>query len=58
MEKENALHIERHILLHHNLDELFADFIQHAKGRADNTIMDLLKWSCKQTEGVDHNDCL
>jgi len=47
-------HKERHVELHKNLDELFADFITHAGGRTTNTILDLIKWSFKQTEQPDH----
>jgi len=49
-------HKERHRLLHNHLDELFADFIQNADGRTVDTIMDLIKWSHKQTIETDHDE--
>ncbi len=47
-------HKERHIKLHKNLDELFADFIAHTDGRTTNTILDLIEWSFKQAKQPDH----
>jgi len=49
-------HKKRHLKLHENLDELLADFIVHANGRILNPIIDLVKWSHKQTVEVDHHD--
>jgi len=43
-------HIKRHKELHKALDELFADFITYTKGRTESTILELIKWSHKQTE--------
>ena len=54
MNKEE--HQERHLRLHKKFDELFADFITHADGGTSNTIMDLIKWSFKQTKEVDHEE--
>lgn len=43
-------HIERHKLLHKNLDELIADFITHTtKLPSTTTVMELMKWSYEQT---------
>lgn len=48
-------HIQQHIILHNCLDELVADFISNSAGLpSKNTILDLLQWSDKQTEEVDH----
>lgn len=47
-------HRQRHIELHCALDELFADFITEGGGRTTNTILDLIKWSQKQTISPDH----
>jgi hypothetical protein len=44
-------HKARHIFLHENLDELFADFIQHhpqQHGFLERPIRELLEWSCEQ----------
>lgn len=43
-------HIKRHKELHRALDELFADFITHRQGGAENTTIELIEWSHKQTE--------
>ena len=44
------LHIQRHIELHKNLDELVADFITHTKNLpSKTTIIELMKWSHSQT---------
>uniref|UniRef100_A0A6H2A3X6 Uncharacterized protein n=1 Tax=viral metagenome TaxID=1070528 RepID=A0A6H2A3X6_9ZZZZ len=43
-------HIKRHKELHRALDELFADFITHRQGGTENTIIELIEWSHKQTE--------
>ena len=43
-------HRQRHIELHKYLDELLADFIQFTgKLPSQTTIMELIKWSYKQT---------
>ena len=43
-------HKARHLLLHHELDELIADFISHNdKALQETTILDLMKWSHAQT---------
>ena len=48
-------HKERHIELHKMLDELIADYITNTKGMpSQNTILDLMQWSHKQTEEPDH----
>lgn len=47
-------HKTRHTALHKSLDELFADFIENAGGRTTNTILDLIKWSYKQTIELNH----
>lgn len=45
-----AEHIERHKKLHHELDELVADFVQHTKARpSTTTVWELMKWSYEQT---------
>lgn len=47
-------HKKMHILLHKALDELFADYIYHHPdlegGYTNQPIIELLNWSCKQTE--------
>ncbi len=48
-------HIQQHIILHNCLDELCADFIENTNKLLSKTsILDLLRWSNKQTEEVDH----
>jgi hypothetical protein len=46
-------HRQRHIELHHALDELFADFIRHAPRRRfaflDMPVRELMEWSQQQT---------
>ena len=43
-------HIERHIVLHKELDELVADFITHTKGLpSQTTMLELMHWSYEQT---------
>jgi len=49
-------HRERHFELQKALDELFADFIAHGEGTTGNTILDLIRWSNKQTENPDHEE--
>jgi len=53
---ESQTHLERHQMLHRHLDELFADFILHNNGRTTNTILDLIIWSSKQTQNIDHQE--
>ena len=44
-------HIARHKMLHKNLDELMADFINHTgKLPSQATIMELAAWSNKQVQ--------
>ncbi len=44
-------HKARHVSLHHSLDELTADWIRHTGKRpSENTVLDLIEWSHKQTE--------
>ena len=54
--KKNQSHQEKHVFLHECLDELFANFIIYGQGRTGNTILDLIKWSYKQTKKPDHPD--
>lgn len=43
-------HLERHKLLHKELDELIADFIQETGKMPSKTkVMELMEWSHKQT---------
>lgn len=49
-------HLNRHRQLHVSLDELFADSITHARLRTKNTIYDLISWSYKQTQKLDHEE--
>lgn len=51
MDKEE--HLQRHLGLHKCLDELFADYIATGQGSANNTILELIKWSHKQTKKPD-----
>jgi hypothetical protein len=57
-EMSQTEHLERHKLLHENLDELFADAINHANLRTYSTILQLIEWSFKQTEleTIDHQE--
>ncbi len=49
MEKQK--HIEYHKQLHKCLDELAGDFFaQTGKMPSKSSVMDLMEWSCKQTE--------
>ena len=44
-------HIERHQVLHKELDELVADFITHTKGLPSQTVvLELMHWSFGQTK--------
>lgn len=47
-------HKKRHQKLHESLDELFADFISHTKGGTASSILELMTWSCTQTQKPDH----
>ena len=48
MDKEE--HRKRHVVLHKELDELLADFIEHTKKLPSRTtIMDFISWSYEQT---------
>lgn len=43
-------HRERHIELHHYLDELIADFIKHTEKLPSRTsLMELMDWAYQQT---------
>jgi hypothetical protein len=53
--KDPETHKQRHIELHHAIDELLADFIINANGRPSMKIFALLEWSNKQTEKPDHD---
>jgi len=48
-------HKKRHLLLHNNLDELFADWIsQERSANTKSPIIDLIRWSheqCKEPTG-------
>lgn len=50
-------HRQRHVALHHALDELLADFLQHHdfnKLPSNTTLVELMQWSHQQTiEPVD-----
>jgi len=49
MEKQE--HIERHKVLHKELDELIADFMQNTNNMpSQTTILELMRWSFEQTE--------
>jgi len=51
LELKEMTHKERHRLLHRNLDELVADFINHThKLPSQTSILDLMKWSAAQME--------
>ena len=43
-------------MLHRHFDELFADFILHNNGGTTNTMLDLIIWSSKQTQNIDHQE--
>lgn len=48
MNKEE--HMDRHKILHKELDELVADFINHTKGLPSaTTVIQLMSWSLEQT---------
>jgi hypothetical protein len=53
-------HQQRHVELHRALDELVADWITHGPGAdldrrpSERTIMELMKWSYRQTVEPDH----
>ena len=43
-------HKQRHEMLHQNLDELVADFIDQTEGLpSETTILELMRWSYEQT---------
>jgi hypothetical protein len=44
-----AEHKKRHLELHKNLDELFADFVRHTNKTSSSKIETLLEWSYNQT---------
>ncbi len=47
---ENEEHIERHKILHKELDELMADHIRHTnKLPSKTTVLELAQWSHEQT---------
>ena len=48
-------HKRRHMELHKILDELTADAFEHSGLSRKSTILDLMKWSFKQTWKPDHN---
>jgi hypothetical protein len=41
-------------LMSERLDELFADWIEHGNGGTQQTVLELIQWSHKQTQGPDH----
>lgn len=44
-------HMERHKVLHKELDELVSDFIGHTKGLpSKTTVLELMSWSFEQTK--------
>lgn len=48
---EAEVHRQRHIKLHSALDELVADWILQTNSfPSKNTVLDLIRWSHKQTE--------
>ena len=50
-------HKERHILLHNQLDELLADFIDHTGNLpSKTTVMAFMEWSYKQTQMPDEKE--
>lgn len=52
--KNEALHKQRHVLLHDGLDELTADFIgSTGKYPSKTTILELMEWSFGQTKKPD-----
>ena len=47
---ENKEHKERHLVLHKELDELVADFIQETSNLPSKTLLiDFMTWSFEQT---------
>jgi len=42
-------HKKKHLELHKNIDELFADFVRHTNKTATSRIETLLEWSYSQT---------
>lgn len=49
--KTKEAHRQRHIKLHHSLDELLADWIDHTGALpSKSTVLDLVEWSHRQTE--------
>jgi hypothetical protein len=51
---DHEKHRRHHVELHNGLDDLLADFISHTgKLPAKTSILELLKWSYKQTEDPD-----
>lgn len=51
-------HIDRHIILHKNLDELLVDFIGITKKLpSQTTIIELMDWSYQQTKNPTENQC-
>ena len=47
-------HKKRHLELHKAMDELFADAISHGSLGTGKPILELIKWSFKQTVEPDH----
>jgi hypothetical protein len=48
-------HKKIHVMLHRNLDELIADFLNHNNGvnLTKTNLMDLIQWSYEQTKNPD-----
>jgi hypothetical protein len=57
IEDDPAQHKARHKVLHHHLDELLADWIDHDTGHSIRSpIMELIEWSYQQTLNPTHRN--